>query len=262
MFHHLKNLSPSHVRSSQTERKRGGRVIRSTIWKRIEDLNSEILKNCEILITNILQHSKCLRQNQIYQRIATQPKSVQRFHDCGMSFSIFDMKGSLLPNRNKRLEQTCRRLKLQWFKHSSICNLVRILLSRRGRYSFNRNFYFSILSLIWETVPLILLISGWYFFDIFFNKCRDMTKDGHHAILKQSGWANFFSFLFRKYFLQSQTSWCLTELSSKQKPRKFSVPTSLGGNDWIIKRRWWFLREGVKMIVFWDLVLNRSERII
>ena len=129
IFHHLKNLSPSHVRSSQTERKRGGRVIRSTIWKRIEDLNSEILKNCEILITNILQHSKCLRQNQIYQRIATQPKSVQRFHDCGMSFSIFDMKGSLLPNRNKRLEQTCRRLKLQWFKHSSICNLVRILLS-------------------------------------------------------------------------------------------------------------------------------------
>ena len=96
IFHHLKNLSPSHVRSSQTERKRGGRVIRSTIWKRIEDLNSEILKNCEILITNILQHSKCLRQNQIYQRIATQPKSVQRFHDCGMSFSIFDMKGSLL----------------------------------------------------------------------------------------------------------------------------------------------------------------------
>ena len=86
IFHHLKNLSPSHVRSSQTERKRGGRVIRSTIWKRIEDLNSEIL------ITNILQYSKCLRQNQIYQKIATQPKSVQRFHDCGMSFSIFNMK--------------------------------------------------------------------------------------------------------------------------------------------------------------------------
>ena len=142
-------------------------------------------KNSEILITNILQHSKCLRQNQIYQRIATQPKSVQRFHDCGMSFSIFDMKGSLLPNRNKRLEQTCRRLKLQWFKHSSICNLVRILLSRRGRYSFNRNFYFSILSLIWETVPLILLISGWYFCDTFVYKCRDMTKDIHRA--KQSG---------------------------------------------------------------------------
>ena len=48
-----------------------------------------------------------------------------------MSFSIFDMKGSLLPNRNKRLEQTCRRLKLQWFKHSSICNVVRFYCQGR-----------------------------------------------------------------------------------------------------------------------------------
>ena len=160
-----------------------------------------------------------------------------------MSFSILNMEGSLLPKRIKRLEQTCRRLKLQWFKHSSICNLVRIILPRRGRYSSNRNFYFSILSLIWETVsPYTFdfwMVFLWYFF---FYKCRDMTKDCHHAILKQSGRANFLPFLFRKYFLQSQISWCLTELSSKQKPRKFSVPTSLGGK-WLNYKgtsRWWW----------------------
>ena len=33
VYWHLKNLRPSQVRSSQTERKRGGRVIKSTILK-------------------------------------------------------------------------------------------------------------------------------------------------------------------------------------------------------------------------------------
>ena len=145
------------------------------------------------------------------------------------------MEGSLLQNRNKRLEQTCRRLKLQWFKHSSICNLVRILLSRRGRYSFNRNFYFSILSLIWETVPLIILISGWYFYHIFFCKCRDMTTDCHHAILKVAEPISFL-FYFRNISFKVKSVDVSPSWVQNRNPGSSLFQQVWGGNDdWIIK---------------------------